>query len=83
MWSTFRLVSREKEKEEAMEREMLNVCPMLVSAWQKSKHLVTRAGSSPLTAADIMFTGQGHMGEVLGVFKITERLPVILSELIG
>ena len=77
------LVSREKEKEEAMEREMLNVCPMLVSAWQKSRHLVTRAGSSPLTAADIMFTGQGHIGEVLGEVKITERLPVILSELIG
>ena len=62
---------------------MLNVCPMLVSAWQKSRHLVTRAGSSPLTAADIMFTGQGHIGEVLGAVKITERLPVILSELIG
>ena len=74
------LVSREKEKEEAMEREMLNVCPMLVSAWQKSRHFVTRAGSSPLTAADIMFTGQGHIGEVLGEVKITERLPVILSE---
>ena len=72
------LVSREKENEEAMEREMLNACPMLVSAWQKSRHLVTRAGSSPLTAADIMFTGQGHIGEVLGVVKITEMLPVIL-----
>ena len=77
------LVSREKEKEEAMEREMLNVCPMLVSAWQKSKHLVTRAGSSLLIAADIIFTGQSHIGEVSGVVKITERLPVILSELIG
>ena len=73
------MVSREKENEEAMEREMLNVCPMLVSAWQKSKHLVTRAGSSPLTAADIIFTGQGHIGEVLGVVKTTERLPVICT----
>ena len=68
-------MSREKEKEEAMEREMLNVCPMLVSAWQKSRHLVTRAGSSPLTAADIMFTDQGHIGEVLGVVKITATRP--------
>ena len=76
-------LSREKEKEEAMEREMLNVCPMLVSAWQKSRHLVTRVESSLLTAADIIFTGQGHIVEVLGVVKITERLPVILSELIG
>ena len=67
-----------------MEREMLKVCPMLVSAWQKSKHLVTRAGSSLLIAADIIFKGQSHIiGEVSGVVKITEGLPVILSELIG
>ena len=66
-----------------MEREMLKVCPKLVSAWQKSKHLVTRAGSSFLIAADIIFRGQSHIGEVSDVVKITERLPVILSELIG
>ena len=77
------LVSREKEKEEPMERAMLKVCPMLVSAWQKSKHLVTRAGSSLLIAADIIFTGQSHIGEVSGMVKITERIAVILSELIG
>ena len=76
-------MSREKEKEEPMEREILKVCPMLVSAWQKSRHLVTRVESSLLTAADIIFTDQGHIGEVLGMVKITERLPVILSELIG
>ena len=37
------LVSREKEKLETREREKAN--PQLVSAWQKSMHLMARAKS--------------------------------------
>ena len=80
LWSTFRLVSREKEKEEPIFKEMLNDCPLLASAWQKSKHWVKRAGSSPATASDIIFTGQSHIGEVLDMFKQTGKFPIILSE---
>ena len=39
---TLCLVSREKEKVEAMLREKLISIPWLVSAWQKSKHLTAK-----------------------------------------
>ena len=39
---TLGLVSREKEKVEPMLREKLISMPWLVSAWQKSKHLMAK-----------------------------------------
>ena len=39
------LVSREKEKLETREREKEKANPWLVSAWQKSMHLMARAES--------------------------------------
>ena len=36
------LVSKEKEKVEPIAREKLNATPWLVSAWQKSRHLVAK-----------------------------------------
>ena len=45
---SFTLVSREKVKEEPMVRVKVKVFPWLVSAWQRSRHLVDR-GWSPVT----------------------------------
>ena len=39
------LVSKEKEKVEPSDREKLNATPWLLSAWQKSRHLVAKMGS--------------------------------------
>ena len=44
------LVSREKEKVEPMVSEKLKATPWLLSAWQKSKHLVAKLGSLSPTA---------------------------------
>ena len=40
----FTLVSKEKEKVEPIDREKLNATPWLLSAWQKSKHLLAKMG---------------------------------------
>ena len=46
------LVSREKEKLETREREKEKANPWLVSAWQKSMHLMAKEEFSPLEGAD-------------------------------
>ena len=49
-FGTSSLVSREKQKSEPSERENLKALPWLVSAWQKSKHLVAKEASLSPTA---------------------------------
>ena len=51
------LVSREKEKFEPMFREKVNSLPLLVSAWQMSRHLLASVELSPLIVADIIPIG--------------------------
>ena len=53
---SFFLVSRLKEKVEPRVREKEMVCPVLASAWQKSRHCFTRAGSPPLIVEVGTFT---------------------------
>ena len=48
------LVSREKEKLEPVVREKENTNPWLASSLQKSKHLVAKGESSPITGAVIL-----------------------------
>ena len=50
-WGAISLVSREKEKLEPRVREKENAIPWLASALQKSKHLLAKGESSPLTGA--------------------------------
>ena len=49
------LVSREKEKVEPMESEKLKATPWLLSAWQKSRHLVAKLGSLSPTAVIFIY----------------------------
>ena len=51
-------VSREKEKSEPMARENLKAVPWLLSAWQKSKHLVAKLGSLSPTAVIFWCTSE-------------------------
>ena len=51
------LVSREKEKSEPMSREKVNGVPWLVSAWQNSRHLVTKVELPTLIVAGVIITG--------------------------
>ena len=51
------LVSREKEKFEPMFREKVNTQPLLVSAWQMSRHLLASVELSPLIVADVISIG--------------------------
>ena len=53
---TFTLVSRLNENVEPRLRVKEIVCPMLVSAWQNSRHCDTRAGSPSLMVAGAIFT---------------------------
>jgi hypothetical protein len=48
------LASREKEKLESMFREKVNALLLLVSTWQRSRHLVARAECSPSVAAIVI-----------------------------
>ena len=48
------LVSREKEKLEPVVREKENTNPWLARSLQKSKHLVAKGESSPITGAVIL-----------------------------
>ena len=54
--AAFLLVSRLKEKVEPRVREKEMVCPVLASAWQKSRHCFTRAVSPPLIVEVGTFT---------------------------
>ena len=49
------LVSREKEKVEPMLREKLISKPWLVSAWQKSKHLMAKEELASSTAVILVY----------------------------
>ena len=52
---TLCLVSREKEKVEPMLREKLISKPWLVSAWQKSKHLMAKEELASSTAVILAY----------------------------
>ena len=53
-WGAISHVSREKEKLEPVVREKENANPWLARSLQKSKHLLAKEESSPLTAAAIL-----------------------------
>ena len=51
------LVSREKEKLDAIFREKVNGLQWLVSVWQRSRHLVAKVELSPVSVAIVIMTG--------------------------